>query len=412
MDDALTAHVAATLGAVGAVLLLVGRTRLAAPRRLRRCSASPRRGLGALTRRRDPLDDGLGAATVGAGARGLGRARRAHRRPRPLARARAAARPRRRAVPPAARRRPRPPLPARGRGERRARPAAAALRRLRRPPCSPRPGAAAQRRAAAGSRVWLAWPAAAFLALCVALAALDARARRGHEHARVLPLPFAALARRRRAARRSRPGCRGRSPESRSGSAASSPRRPLAGGDRAAALLRAEARGREHVRLVLPRHVAVPRSEPLRPPSRRWRSRSCSSRSGCGAQVGSPRAPDRAAVGRALLLVLAVEHGRARSRSRSASPPWPATGSAKLRGGHDRSLPRRGRCGAFLRRRAPGRVGAARDERPLAARRGHARGRPRPPARRRRARRPAGGEPRALRAGGPRARTSSRTRRR
>ncbi len=70
MDDALTAHVAATLGAVGAVLLLVGRTRLQLLAGFVALGLA-QAGLALSLAGGIPLDDGVGAATVGAGVVGL-----------------------------------------------------------------------------------------------------------------------------------------------------------------------------------------------------------------------------------------------------------------------------------------------------------------------------------------------------
>ena len=80
------------------------------------------------------------------------------------------------------------------------------------------------------------------------------------------------------------------------------------------ALLRPEPRGREHLRADLPGHLALPRSEPLRT-ARRARNRR-----GRRRRVVPPRAaaargrPDRGALDRALLLLLAVESRRALRR--------------------------------------------------------------------------------------------------
>ena len=147
--------------------------------------------------------------------------------------------------------------------------------------------------------------------------------------------------------------------------------------------------------VVLPRHVALPRSEPLRTPPRRGDRRRCSWRCGFGASTcARGGGPDRVPLGRAVLLVLAVEHARAvRRRARHHR----RGGRPARRGSRcSRSSSSCSRPSVPSSSRAAGRIRAARDERPLAARRGDARGRPRPPARRGGARRAAGREPGAL----------------
>src|SRR5262245_31219197 len=70
MDDALTAHVAATLGAVGAVLLLVGRTRLQLLAGFLALGLS-QAGLALSLSGGISLGDGVGAATVAVGIAGV-----------------------------------------------------------------------------------------------------------------------------------------------------------------------------------------------------------------------------------------------------------------------------------------------------------------------------------------------------
>ena len=114
--------------------------------------------------------------------------------------------------------------------------------------------------------------------LRVALAPLDGRRARRGEPARVLPAPVRGPRRRRR--RGALPTLDAARPRHDRGRARPRLRRrgPVAAGDRPPALLRAQPRGLEQLRQLLPRHLALPRPEPLRPPPRARDRRAWSSR--------------------------------------------------------------------------------------------------------------------------------------
>ena len=118
--------------------------------------------------------------------------------------------------------------------------------------------------------------------------------------------------------RRSRRGCRARWPVRPSGSACCS-RPSVCGRREGALLLLAEPRGVEHVHAVLPGHFAVPRPEPLRTPHRPRDLDRARRALGPTRERAARRGRDHVHVGGPLLLVLAVEHGVAlRRRARAA----------------------------------------------------------------------------------------------
>ena len=274
MDDARTAHGAAALGALGAVLLLTGRTRsplLAGYASLGLSqlglALSLAGGIGWQRRTGDRRGSGSPGSPWSAR---CGGARRAGPRSRcPLVLVAAPFR-----------------LPLDFDRSHRFFVAVAESGRARagccRSTCPHGRGARARRGARCAARTpaplppWLAVPGRRVPRVRVAVAVWsDAGADHRHEPARLLPLPVRGRSSRSRRARRSPRGCRAcwRRSASRLG-------RLFAGiglgqgGDGDGPVLLAAARGLEHVQLVLPGHIAVPRPEPVRPPRRRSRSRS------------------------------------------------------------------------------------------------------------------------------------------
>ena len=218
----------------------------------------------------------------------------------------------------------------------------------------------------------VAYPAAAFIAFaCLSLAWAD-RLAPAAELLTYFTIPFALLLAVRRRGRRSPTGRRralragGRRARRRVRGGG-----PLPGGHARAVLLRPQPGGVERQLRLLPRDLAVRRPQPLRPPRGAGDGDPAG---GAGAAPGRPAAGHRAAgrdVGRPVLLLLAVEHGRPDGRDAG-------------RGGRDRRPHRYGwwwpaawpRC-SWSRRglrgldRDPRRLAAPGDQRPHPARGGH-----------------------------------------
>ena len=157
----------------------------------------------------------------------------------------------------------------------------------------------------------VALPAAAFFALRVLLAALGGRRGGGHEPAAVLHAAVRGAARHGGARRLPALGAaRAGGRRARAGHAVRRGR-PLAGGHPRAVLLRAQPGRVEREHGLLPGHVAVRRPQPLRaPPGARDRRGAGAARHAALAGL-APDRPGGRDVGRAAVLVLAVEHGRA-----------------------------------------------------------------------------------------------------
>ena len=103
--------------------------------------------------------------------------------------------------------------------------------------------------------------------------------------------------------------------------------RPLAGGHARAVLLRAQPRRVEREHRLLPRHVAVRRSQPLRAPCRARHRRSAVAAGRAAMAHLAVDWPDRSDVGGPALLVLAVEHDRSAAGHARRWRSSPATGA-------------------------------------------------------------------------------------